>query len=994
MARGPSRSAILSLSDAGLSTEQKVQVAKQLKTIIVGHDQRKGIAVRYGIIQPLADILSFATKSTGKRRQEVHGRFLQHPQEPTVDDDLRLQAALILGSLAAAGPSCLQPLCAAGVPKILVEVLSADIGPRLVTAVLQALESLASFWAASNESSLDFDLWRVIFDGDSLEVFDSLLRQPTSTLFGRQQVKLVADIISALPDRDYVPGGPKARLTNCGVLDTLASLLASHAAETKIVWYHGDLSHLPPPPPQVCLPSILTAISTVISGSNYRAHRFILAPSIRDLFHRSSADSSDTRACFGPRSGFANPHTSLLPPLYIPAYRTVSHTPSSNSFPALKTLQSTKSSSNANDSAQLVGDIDHSNAVCGWLTVLARSLHGIDRLTAIRLLALVASAADADPAGSVHRSEFTQKTVERQKQLALLAVPLAVRLVQTASESKGSDLPDQQRESQNIQEEACEILALLIGGNKDLQVAAVEAKAIQYVCVLLKKSFDNITPARSMWTAKPMPQSETDVPRSCQTGKLTFSRELSHAMRCREGALKAIAALAAKEDLHRKAIIDSGVVSTIIDSLKPFPVDDASSQGSHAQLGPKDGNTTAVILAACRAAQSMSRSVSVLRTSLIDGGIAKPLIQLLDHASLEVQIAATDVCCNLLPEFSPMREDLSDGKVVKTLVAHAKSSSPALRLSSLWALKHMMHSCPKEVKLHTLEELGTGWLVGIIQGEQRESGLLPSGGGVSVGLSTPNAAGEQVDILNPSSMDVDDPGMLHEEAMDEDDEDGEVMYDEASSTHYQSSQLRSTLAQSAPPFNSKRYLSSIREMEQNDEYTSRRDEAGIQVQALDFLRNFVSGEDCATLADHLMHSIGANTIYRLLTDKLKPVSTATPGGKQVYSPTELVLSTIHVIIHLANASSTHRQMLIAQKSLLQALLPHFNHLDHRVRVMSVWAVNSLTWIEEDGDRRDARQRSMELKMLGIEQAVRALANDPNLDVRERVRTACRQFDTL
>jgi hypothetical protein len=386
----------------------------------------------------------------------------------------------------------------------------------------------------------------------------------------------------------------------------------------------------------------------------------------------------------------------------------------------------------------------------------------------------------------------------------------------------------------------------------------------------------------------------------------------------------------------------------------------------------------------------MSRSVSVLRTSLIDGGIAKPLIALLDHPSLDVQVAATDVCCNLLPDFSPMREDLSDGKIVSLLVAHARSSSPTLRLSSLWALKHLVFSCPKELKIQTLEELGTGWLVGIIQGEQRESGSVP-GGGVSIGLSSANAAGEQVDLLNPSSMDVDDPGTI-EEAMDEDDEDGEVLYDQAAGTHYQSSQLRSTLTPPPPAFNSKRFLSSIRDMEQNDEYNLRKDEAAIQQQALDFLRNLVNGEDCAALCDHIMNQIGSDKLYELLTSKLVPVSRV--GGRNVFHPTELVLSTIHVIIHLANASAKHRQMLVAQKDLLQAMIPHFNHVDHRVRVMNVWAVNSLTWIEEDGDRKDARGRSEALRQLGIEQAVKNLQNDPNLDVRERVKTAMRQFETL
>ncbi|EME85594.1 uncharacterized protein MYCFIDRAFT_114590, partial [Pseudocercospora fijiensis CIRAD86] len=933
---------------------------KHLKNVLIGHDQRKELAVRLGIIQPLADIITSATKATGKQpRQESNGVSLHQISAWTIDDELRLQAILIIGSLASGGQAFLHPLCAADIPRVLVDALSTDIAPRLATAVLQGLKAIASFWAAADEPPVDYDLWFAIFNTDTQHVFDHILRQPTNTAPSKQQLRLVCEIISALPDVYNAPAATKALITNCGILDTLACLMVSHAIENKIVEYRGDISQLPHPPPDACLPSILAAIATVIAGSNYRAHRFILEPHIRDLFLHSGTDSADHRALFGARHGFANPHHSLLPPLHIPAYRTVTHNPSSNNFPALKSLQSGKQINGAQDYTPLVGDIDHSNAVCGWLIVLTRSMQGLNRLIALRLLALVSNAIDADPAGPSHRTDVTER-----------------------------------REMQGIQEHACSVLALLIGGNKDLQVAAVDAHAIKYVCPFLKKSFDNVTLAKPMWSAKPGAQVDPNAPASCHLGATILPPEISHSMRCRRGALKALEALAAKEDVHRRAIIDAGVVSCIIDSLKPFSPDLTEKSNGRIQITPKDGNTAPVVLAACRAAQSMSRSVSVLRTSLIDGGITKPLIQLLHHKSLEVQIAATDVCCNLLPDFSPMRDDLSDGKVISTLAEHARSNSAALRLSSLWALKHLVFACPKEVKMKTLEELGTGWLVGIIQGEHREATSAPGGGGVSVGLSTPNAAGEQVDILNPSTMDVDEQPSYPSEAMDEDDEDGEVIYDEASSTHYQSSSLRSTLAGGSPAFNRQRYLASIREMEQNDEYTARRDEIAIQQQALDFVRNLINGDDCAALSDHLMLQIGSSKVYDLLREKLSPISRATSNGRAVYNPTELVLSTIHVIIHLANASPKHRQMLIAQKPLLQAMLPHFNHLDHRVRVLSVWAVNSLTWIEEDGDRKDARQRSSELRNVGIEQAVKALANDPNLDVRERVKTAMRQFETL
>lgn len=986
MVQGPSFAAIGTLGDLATPVHERLRVAKHLKNLLIGHNERKALAVRNGVVQPLADII--ASGSKGKRRLELNGVSLHaHEDHATAEEDVKLQAILIIESLASGGQS--QPLCAANVPKLLVEILSGEPGGRIVTATLQALKALATFWSATDAfCSPDYDFWQSLFNVESLEVFQALLRSASNTHTSQQQLKLVAEILAELPE--YNCGGPKSLITNCGLLDTLASLLVANAVEHKIVWYRGNSSHLPPAPSEAWLPSILAAIASIITGSNYRTHRFVLSPAVRDLFLNSGPDSTDQRTMLSARNGFASPYESKLPPLHIPAFKTVSHSPASSAFPALKTLQGSKhGSGNGNaEMSNLVSDIDHSNAVCGWLLVLTRSLRGYDRLSALRLLALVSNAIDADPAGSSTKTEFGQKTKERHRQLALLAVPLAVQLVQIANDGKVTDKALDHQTLKVIKEQACSVLALLIGGVRELQIAAVEAGAVKHVCPILKKSFDNVTPARPMWSVSSSMQPNANASISCQPGKITFPPEVGHAMRCRESALRGLEAIAAREDIHRKAIIDSGVVTCIIDSLKPLPEHTQFDAHGRIKLTPKDGNTTRVILAACRAAQSMSRSVSVLRTSLIDGGIAKPLITLLNHESLEVQIAATDVCCNLLPDFSPMREDLSEGNAIRTFAEHARSSSPALRLSSLWALKHLVYNCPKETKLAALEELGTGWLVGIIQGEQRES----VGGGVSVGLSTPNAAGEQVDLLNPSSMDLDEPSNDAEEVMDEDDEDGEVLFDEASSTHYQSSQLRSTLNPPPPAFNSKRYLSSIREMEQGGEYTSRRDEAAIQQQALDFLRNFINGEDCTALSDHLMNEIGSAKVYELLTSKLSPVTRS--GGRQVYNTTDLVLSTIHVLIHLANASAKHRQLLVAQRPLLQAMLPHFNHVDHRIRVMSVWAVNSLTFIEDGDDRRDARQRSQELKSVGIEQAVRNLQNDSNLDVRERVKTAIRQFEAL
>ena len=994
MVAGPSQETLRAIESS--SVEEQVAALKEVKNDIVGHDQRKELVVQQGIVGVLVRILG----SYRRAEHNTDGVPLQASGVWTPEDDARLQATLILGSLSNGGPAFVDPLMAAGTHKVLLQGLSSFSAPRLMTATLQTLKGLAASWSSRRQGlgaeqvpPLD------IFSSDSIDAFKNIFQKEARTTAAVQQLRFAAEIIATAVTEEST----KADLVSTELLDCLTALLASFAIEQKHVECHDNTSTSPTPPPAKVVPSILAAISAIISGSTYRAHRFFLSQPIRDLFLQTWPGSGDHRHLLGPRFGFASHAIGepLLPPLHIPAYGTTTYYGGSRSFPAMASLQPRDRRGDVLGSHHMPrGDPDHANAVCGWLILLARSMQGHERLVALRLLAVVNNAIDDDVVSMGHRSEHVQKAREREKQIAILAVPLAVKLIQTASESKPPhSLSAQERQSANlVKEEACDVLALLICYSKDLQVAAVDSGAIKQVCPILKKSFDNVHLAKPMWSVKAAAPDEASTETRQRLGKHGLPPEILHAMICRQGALKALAAIAAKEDLHRKAIVDAGIVPCIIDSLRPFPVESPMSLGQkRGQVGPRDGNTIDVILAACYLARTMSRSVSLLRTSLIDAGVAKPIFQLLSHQDTRVQQAATDVCVNLLTDFSPMREDLVAEGVIRTLAEHARVSSPALRLSSLWALKHLVTASPKEIKMKALDELGAGWLAGAVQAGHAPLATL-SGGGVSVGLSTPNAAGEQVDLLNPSTMDLDEP--VEETDLGGQDEDGEVMFDESSSTHYQSSQLRSTIERGQQGFNSNRYLSTVREMEQNPTLQARRDDIAVQEQALDFIRNLISPEDGAFMVEHLLTQVGSSKLFDILIAKLSPLpgSARLTGNhnnaRQVYNPTPIILSSIHIINHVSNAAARHKQLLIAQKPLLSAWLPHFNHANRQVRVICVWAVISLTWIEDDSDRKEARQRALELRLCGVESAVRSLQHDPDLDVKERVKTAVRQFDLL
>lgn len=162
MVQGPA-SEVIEAIRISASIDHQIAALKQLKNDIVGHEQRKELVVKQGVVEPLVSILSIASKATGKRPQgNGNEAGVQLSPQWTNEDEARLQATLIVGSLAGAGKQFVQPLLAAGVPKQLLAGLGADTSTRLVTATLQALRSLASSAYEGGESREQIQLG--IFD--------------------------------------------------------------------------------------------------------------------------------------------------------------------------------------------------------------------------------------------------------------------------------------------------------------------------------------------------------------------------------------------------------------------------------------------------------------------------------------------------------------------------------------------------------------------------------------------------------------------------------------------------------------------------------------------------------------------------------------------------------------------------------------------------------------------------------------------------------------
>ncbi|KAK3065949.1 hypothetical protein LTR53_017860, partial [Teratosphaeriaceae sp. CCFEE 6253] len=485
------------------SLDEQVAALRHVKHDIVGHDHRQERYVAEGAIPVLADVLSSRLRPAGKRHSDTNG-VESSRWDWTQEDEASLQATLVIGTLANGGPAFIPPLLAADVPQTLLDSLVQTSAPKLTTATLQALRNMAVAWSASQEHSAEegthgsLDL----LTKHSIESLARILHGPYSDGHRNQQhqLRLVADILTLSATSE----AKKTLLCQSTILDQLAAFLVTYSVANKHFEHQITRFRSLPPPALATLTSMMSAICAIISGSTYRTHRFFLSSNIRDLFPSDWGTGSDQRHVFGARQGFAPMGEPLLPLLHIPAYGTTTYHYGSRAFPAMAVLQNQERRGHAVfESISQGGDLDHANAVCSWLLLLARSMQSYSRLMALKLLALVNNAIDAEAFDIGHRSEYTQKNRVRKKQICLLAVPLAEKLVQVANESKIAGLlTGAKLDDLLVKEEACDVLALLIRDFDELQVAAVDAGAIKHVCPLLKRSFNPVPPNKAMWSAK------------------------------------------------------------------------------------------------------------------------------------------------------------------------------------------------------------------------------------------------------------------------------------------------------------------------------------------------------------------------------------------------------------------------------------------------------------------------------------------------------------
>ncbi|KAI8903788.1 armadillo-type protein [Gorgonomyces haynaldii] len=222
-------------------------------------------------------------------------------------------------------------------------------------------------------------------------------------------------------------------------------------------------------------------------------------------------------------------------------------------------------------------------------------------------------------------------------------------------------------------DKACTVFAILVQDNAELQNAAVEGDAISRTASIIQ-------------CLSPLLSQELQTPKMLQANQ--------HNIRLLTSCLNAVSSIASNTEDARRQVIEQKLLPDIISGLKFVD--------------------TAVRVAACKCCRSLSRSVKNLRTSLMDAGLAQPLFDLLYDYDLEVKITASATLCNIILDFSPMKQVVIGQGGVKRLVELLRDPHTTLRLNAVWALKNMLFQTEYAIKVAVVQELTWNGLLSLL----------------------------------------------------------------------------------------------------------------------------------------------------------------------------------------------------------------------------------------------------------------------------------------
>ncbi|KAK6329851.1 hypothetical protein TWF718_003283 [Orbilia javanica] len=987
----PSSSRVLDAIRAPLTRQETLHA---LKHIILGHHDQKLEYVQAGLVDLLLQVLE---DEPGYRQTRVK-------KTSVVETDI----IIILGSLARGGSVFLTTNQLERLIPLLLDLLESHTShASLLEASLRTLNCILSLPLASqnpeivslvqNHPSTLRSISNVLHNapsGRDLAAYQATLLIPKTCTVpdNRWQESVVeSGIFAALIKRLSVlvytiqtsRPGQGTGLLKIGSKSNIDRGLLSKSPSTVSLRPRQNLGRNPEKlsiserismPPASHVSGLLGAIAFIIRGSKFRADQCLFASCITNILgeeapletHRPPPMWSDSKlsddAQSGSQPGGYHYAGQDFPPLSPSSERHPQNRTGSSGNP-LQIPHNTTEHSLEHERIKIpqiselrfVGerDDDPESPLIQWLISYIRHEEDpLARLTAISLLT------DFVKAGCVSK--------RRVKRLGFLIVPMLVRYLDeidtsTVAITKVYEQGFQAQEMEwSIREQAPAILATLLTDHQRLQTAAVEAGAIKRLTGMLKRAFDAVP--------------GSDDGEGLESHESLWREKVrAHQIKVREGTLRALAAIALFEDDHRKKIIESGALGFVVGSLTPEKTaepleaeEDLVMSGTQDPVPPtnqlptisendsgssftvpetsRTGNPISVLIAATNVVRSLSRSVNVLSTSLIDWHVSEPLFSLLSHQSIQVQIAATAALCNLVMEFSPLRKKLEEKGIVKTLGNFVKSDSgnvcaydrhgnsigdfdperESLRLNAIWALKHLVLRQDETVILNCLSAFGTTWLLEQLAIEDHTTDN-------DAVTALENSLDEGRQILK-SQSDLFSPKVID----------------------------RLVLNYTTPKPEDLRRTALVE----------------FQEQALDFFRNIMAGPNASSTFKHILRETQNMEVpttpicytdedpsftsretltkfrtpfYDVLTEKLK----SKPGEK-------IILAIIYVLVHIG-ACAEHRATLIEQPSLFRELIKLFELQVDQIRIGLSWLAINLTWKEHSTASGDFTHRVQRLR---------------------------------
>lgn len=153
-------------------------------------------------------------------------------------------------------------------------------------------------------------------------------------------------------------------------------------------------------------------------------------------------------------------------------------------------------------------------------------------------------------------------------------------------------------------------------------------------------------------------------------------------------------------------------------------------------------------------------------------------------------------------------------------------------------------------------------------------------------------------------------------------------------------------------------------------------EPSVQEQALNFLRNLASCNDAEASRD-------IEGIFQGIGEDLIPLLESKLEGPHP----ETVCQTIFTLVNLATGDERHRIQVMTD-SVLTKILHFMDHRNTNIRIGAIWLVVNLTDPKDVGTLGRVRR----FREAGFEEKLRGMLEDPELDVKDRAKTALEHFD--